>query len=283
MKDYYKILGVPKTASDDDVKKAYRKQAMKHHPDRGGDEKLFKELNEAYEILSNKEKRNLVDQGIDPLNPNQGGFHRHQGASPFEFHFHSGNMEDVFRNFGFGGFGGFGQQDNRPRNKTLHVEIKITLEEAYTGVDKNIQVRFGNRTKVVNVDIPAGIEHGSTIRYPGLGDDSIPGIPAGDLTISIFVQRNPNFAREGLNLLTDVTIDCFDAILGTSVQVTTLDNRVLDVTVPAGTQPGTTLGLKNEGMRDQYGNVGRLYLRINITIPVNLDSNKINLIKQVKN
>ncbi len=281
MKDYYKILGVPKTASDDEVKKAYRKQAMQHHPDRGGDEKTFKEVNEAYEILSNKDKRNLVDQGIDPLNPNQGNFHR-QGANPFEFHFHTGSMEDVFRNFGFGGFGNF-QQDNRPRNKSLHVELTITLEEAYTGIDKNIQVRYANKTKIVNVDIPAGIDHGSTIRYSGLGDDSIPGIPAGDLTVSVFVQRNPRFAREGPNLLTDVTIDCFDAILGTSVKVTTLDNRVLDVTIPPGTQPGTTLGLKNEGMRDQYGNIGRLYLRISVTVPVNLDSNKINLVKQLKN
>lgn len=281
MKDYYKILGVPKTASDDDIKKAYRKMAMKHHPDRGGDEKAFKEVNEANDILSNREKRNLVDQGIDPLNPNQGGFNRHQG-NPFEYNFNSGNMEDILRGFGFGGFG-FGQQhEQRPRNKSLHVELTITLEEAYTGVNKNIQIRFGAVNKVINVSVPAGIDNGANIRYAGLGDDSIKGIPAGDLTVTIYVQRHPKFAREGVNLLTDVTIDCFDAILGTSATITTLDDRVLDVSIPPGTQPNTTLGLKNEGMKDQYGNIGRLYLRVLVTVPQNLAHDKIELVKQLK-
>jgi curved DNA-binding protein len=285
MKDYYKILDVPKTASSDEIKKAYRKMAMKHHPDRGGDQVKFKEISEAYEVLSDNEKRQMVDQGFDPNNPNQG----FQGNPFQEFRggpgFHS--MEDIFNSFGFtfnfGGPGGFTRQ-NVQRNKSLNVNMTITLEEAYKGVTKDINLRYpSGKNKNISISIPRGMDNGMSIRYPGMGDDEIPGVPPGDLTISINVLQHPVFAREGLNLLTEVSIDCFDAILGTDAEITTLDGRTLQVVVPPGTQPSTTLGLKNEGMIDQAGNTGKLYIRVNVTIPRNLDSNKQQLIKQIKN
>lgn len=281
MKDYYGILGVPKTASAEDIKKAFRKAAMKHHPDRGGDPVKFKEISEANDILSDKEKRMMVDQGIDPLNPNQ----RSYRSSQFnEF----GNMNDIFNNFGFTfGFGpsGFTHRTNQPpRNKSLNVNMTLTLEEAYTGINKNITIKYpGGNDKVVGINIPPGVDNGMAIRYSGMGDDSIAGTPAGDLIIVVHVQNHSTFAREGLNLLTDISVDCFDAMIGSSVEIVTLDGRTLQVMIPPGTQPNTTLGLKNEGMRDQNGNVGKLYVRVSIALPKITDTNKIEIINKLKN
>ena len=280
MKDYYGILGVPKTASADDIKKAFRKAAMKHHPDRGGDQARFKEINEAYDILSDNEKRKLLDQGIDPNNPNQRSYRSHNFGG-FD------NMEDIFSNFGFNfGFGpnGFtGSRTQPQRNKSLNVNMTLSLEEAYTGVNKNISVKYpGGKEKTLGINIPPGVDNGMAIRYTGMGDDSITGLPAGDLTIVINVAGHPVFAREGLNLLADVTVDAFDSMIGSSVEIVTLDHRTLQVMIPAGTQPGTTLGLKNEGMKDQHGNVGKLYIRVNVSLPKITDPHKINLIQQLK-
>jgi curved DNA-binding protein len=274
MKDYYKILEIPKSASADDIKKAYRKAAMKHHPDRGGDEKIFKDIEEAYRILTDPEKKSMIDQGIDP-NANFGGRHH---AGGFQ------DMEDIFSSFGFNfGFGNRGFREPQ-RNKSLNINMSLTLEEAYTGVNKSLSINYpSGKEKVVNVNIPPGIDNGMAIRYAGMGDDTHNQYPPGDLNIIIKIQNHPRFAREGFNLLTDINIDCFDAILGTTTKVTTLDNRVLEVSIPSGTQPNTTLRIKNEGMKDSKGNVGYLYIRVGVAIPKIDDANKIHLIKQLKN
>lgn len=286
MKDYYGVLGVPKTATQDDIKKAFRKMAMKHHPDRGGDQTKFKEINEAHDILSDNEKRMMVDQGIDPLNPNQRqGQQFHGGGSPFEFHFGGHpHMDDILRGFGFN-FGGpqWGQQAQR-KNKSLNINLNISLEEAYTGTTKELELTYpGNNIKSIKIEIPKGVDNGVTIRYEGMGDRSNPNIPPGDLLVNINVMPHPAFVREGMNLLRDVMIDCFSAITGTSVAFVTLDGRRLEVTVPAGVQPGTTLGLKNEGMKDNKGNMGKLYVRVNIQVPTHLSTEVLELVEQIKN
>lgn len=292
MKDYYGILGVPKTATQDDIKKAFRKMAMKHHPDRGGDQAKFKELNEAHDVLSDQEKRMMVDQGIDPLNPQQRhhSHHFHQGGSPFEFHFGGGNphMDDILRGFGFNFGGGGWQQQHQyqqPRkNKSLNINLRISLEEAYTGVTKELELTYpGNSTKSIKLEIPKGVDNGVTIRYEGMGDKSVPNLPPGDLLVNISIMPHPIFAREGLNLLRDVMIDCFSAVTGTTSAFTTLDGRRLEVSIPPGIQPGTTLGLKNEGMQDTSGNVGKLYVRVNVQTPTNLSKEVMDLVEEIKN
>ena len=290
MKDYYGILGVAKTATQDEIKKAYRKMAMKHHPDRGGDAAKFKEINEANDILSDNEKRMMVDQGIDPLNPHQRHHHGHHfhGGGPFEFHFGGpGNphMEDILRGFGFNfGGGGWQQGHQAPRkNKSLNINLRISLEEAYTGVTKELELTYpGNNIKSIKLEIPKGVDNNVTIRYEGMGDMSNPNLPPGDLLVNISVVPHPIFAREGMNLLRDIMIDCFSAVTGTTSAFMTLDGRRLEVTIPAGVQPGTTLGLKNEGMRDQKGNVGKLYVRVNIQTPTNLSPEVMELVEQIK-
>jgi curved DNA-binding protein len=276
MKDYYKILGLSKSASSDEIKKAYRKAAMQHHPDRGGDEKIFKDIEEAYRVLTDPEKKSMIDQGVDPDQGNQ--FGRQSG--------NFNNMEDIFNAFGFNfGFGPRGFNTQQPaKNKSLNINMTLSLEEAYTGVNKSLSIAYpSGKEKVVNVNIPPGIDNGMAIRYANMGDDTITQLPPGDLNVVIRINNHPKFAREGFNLLTDVNIDCFDAILGTTIRLTTLDQRTLEVTIPPSTQPNTTLRIKNEGMKDSKGITGVLYVRVGISIPTITDSFKQQLVQQLKN
>jgi hypothetical protein len=144
--DYYATLGLQRNASDAEIKKAYRSMAMKYHPDRGGDEKKFKEISQAYEFLSDPQKKQIIDLGGDPnAQPGMGG-----GQGPFEFHFNTGNMNDIFGNFGFGGFG---RQPQR-RNRSLNINVEITLEDVLSGKDFTAEVSIPGKNKMINIQIP---------------------------------------------------------------------------------------------------------------------------------
>ena len=184
--NYYNTLGLKQNASDDEIKTAYRKMAMKHHPDRGGDEKKFKEIEEAYRTLSDPEKRRMIDMGVDPNSTvgQQGGFNQ----GPFEFHFGSENFQDIFNNFGFG----FNRQQRR--NKSLSVMVAINLEDVLTGKDINAEIGTPTgKKKLVNINIPPGVEDGQQIKYKGMGDHSMPDLPPGDLIVNIRVNAHPTF------------------------------------------------------------------------------------------
>ena len=273
--DYYATLGLKRGASDAEIKKAYRSLAMKHHPDRGGDEKKFKEVSQAYEFLNDPEKRRMIDAGIDPNNQ-QGGFHN-QG--PFEFHFNSGNFDDIFSNFGF-----FGQRPMR-RNKSLNINVEITLEDVLNGKEINAEVGIpgSKKGKIVNIVVPAGIEHGQQIRYQGMGDDSLSDMRPGDLIVNIFVRPHPKFKREGDSLIYEQIISVWDAILGTNVSIITLDNKTLDITIPPGMQPETVLSCRGEGLPNvRTKQRGNLLLKIKVNIPKNLHKDQLDLIKKAK-
>lgn len=270
--DYYSVLGVSKTASDDEIKKAYRKLAMQYHPDRGGDEKKFKEVSAAYEILSDPEKRRMVDQGVDPLNPNQGGF----GGN--DFHFRSGNFDDFFNNFGFG---------FRPRqrqNSSISITVTITLNEVLTGKELDAEIGMPSGKKLINISIPAGVEHGQQIRYPQMGDQSLNGLPAGDLIVNIRIASHPEFYRDHTNLICEKRISVWDALLGTKVLIKTLDNKQLDINIPPGTQPDTVMSCSGEGLPHmRSGKRGNLLIRIKVDIPKNLSKEQLNRIENIKN
>jgi curved DNA-binding protein len=280
--DYYSTLGLQSNASEDDIKKAYRKMAMKHHPDRGGDEKAFKQVSEAYEILSDPQKKQMVDMGVDPKSQ-QGGGGRHQ-QSPFEFHFNSGNFEDVFSNFGFGGPFGFGGRQPQ-RNKTININVDLSLEDVLKGKELDAELAVPNgRKKIININIPAGIESGQQIRYQGMGDNSIPGIPPGDLIVNIRVAPHPIFRREGDSLLVEKDISVWDAILGCNLDLQTLDNKNLSIAIPAGTQPETVLSCRNEGVPNMRNRQrGNLLIKIKVSVPRNLTENQITAIENLKN
>jgi curved DNA-binding protein len=273
--DYYSTLGLQRGASDADIKKAYRSMAMKHHPDRGGDEKKFKEISQAYDFLSDPEKRRMIDAGVDP-NQQGGGFNQ----GPFEFHFNTGNMEDIFGNFGFG-FGG------RPmrRNKTLSINVEIGLEDILAGKDINAEIGIpGGRKKIINIQVPPGIEHGQQIRYEGMGDNSIPDIRAGDLIVNVLVRNHAEFKREGTSLIVEKEVTVWDALLGTSINIETLDQKTLNINIPAGTQPDTVMSCRGEGlphMRTRQR--GNLLIKIKVMVPKQLTISQKQLIEQIRN
>lgn len=275
--NYYSTLGLNQNASQDEIKAAYRKMAMKHHPDRGGDEKKFKEIEEAYRTLSDPQKKQMFDMGVDPNGPQgQGGFGFHQG--PFEFHFGSNNWNDIFG-------GGFGFPNRQPRNKTINIVVELSIEEVLTGkiLDAEISIPNGKK-KIINVNIPAGIDDGQQIRYQGLGDNSIPGIPAGDLIVNIRVVNRTEFRRDGDSLLIERHISIWDAILGCTIDIVTIDGKNLQIAVPPGTQSETILSCKNEGLPNMKTRQrGNLLLRIRIHIPRNLTSEQKQKIEKLKN
>ena len=273
--DYYSTLGVNKGATAEEVKKAYRGLAMKHHPDRGGDSAEFQKIQEAYDTLGNDQKRQEYD------------FSQQHGGGQ-QFHFHSGNnpFGDVFGNmFGGGGFGGpFGFRQQRPQNPTVAITIEITLEEAFAGktLDAEIQLS-GGKKKLINVEIPAGVDNNSQIRYQGMGEDSMAGVPPGDLIINIRVRQHQLFKRENNNLIFEKSLDVWDAMLGTDITFQTLDGRQLSVHVPAGSQPETMMMCKNEGMRDIHsGQRGNLYVKLKIQVPKNLTDTQKQKIVELK-
>ena len=272
MADHYKTLGVDRNATQDDIKKAYRKLAAKHHPDRGGDTATFQEISVAYDTLSNPEKREQYD------NPAPQGFHQH-GGMPEGF-------EELFRNFG-GPFGDiFGRRPQAARNRTLNVQTNITLEDAFYGKTLTSTLRLpSGRDQTIEIKIPAGIRDGTTLRLAGVGDDSVSNIPRGDIHLTVNILPHPIFKRENDDLIFDVDITCFDAILGKTIRFDTIEGKTFDTSIPPGIQPGQQMNINGYGMPNMSNTVmrGRLLININITIPTTLtDSQKIELKKIIQ-
>jgi DnaJ-class molecular chaperone len=204
-----------------------------------------------------------------------GGFNQ----GPFEFHFNTGNINDMFGNFGFGGFG---RQPQR-RNQSLSVNVEISLEDVLHGKDLNAEVSIPGRAKMINIQIPPGIEHGQQIRYEGMGDHSITNLKPGDLLVNVFVKEHGVFKREHTSLIIEKTLDVWDAVLGTDLEILTLDKKTLTITVPPGTQPDTVLSCRGEGLPNMRTRQrGNLLIKIKVVVPRLLNSDQIALIKTIK-
>lgn len=274
--DYYNILGIDRNASEADIKQAYRKLAMRHHPDRGGDQEKFKQIQEAYATLSDPDKRQQYD------NPQpQGGFHFGAGFPP--------GFEEIFNQFGFGGGGGgpFGFRQSPPQhNRTLNIQTAITLEEAFAGKDMIANLRLpSGRDQMIEVKIPAGIADGNVLRLARLGDDTNQSLPRGDLHLNVHVQQHHKFNRQGDDLVMSLEVDCIDAMLGKSITIDTIDGKTLQVNVQAGIQHGQLLSLPGHGMPKVSDSRfrGRLLLNIQIIIPKFLTDQQKDLLRQIQN
>ncbi len=350
-RDYYEVLGVQKGASDDEIKKAYRRVAKKYHPDlHPGDkeaEAKFKEAGEAYEVLSNKEKRQRYDQyghaGVDP-NFGAGGFGGgFSGSADFS------DLGDIFGSFFGGGFGGGGRRaKNGPRRGSdIEESVLISFEEAAFGVKKNLKIYkiencdecggkgckseadritcptckgsgeiknvtnsiFGQMVNVttcnhcggtgqiiknpcpkcrgkgkikhartVDVDIPAGIDSGETVRYRGLGNVGSKGGPSGDLLVTVQIKRHSVFTRRGYDVYCNVPITFVQAALGADVDVPVLDESAkgrlgkISYKIPEGTQPGTEFRLKGKGIPSVRSSVrGDMIIHVTVEVPKNLN------------
>ena len=295
-KDYYKILGVSRKASADEIKGAYRKLAMQYHPDRNPGnkqaEERFKEMNEAYQVLSDPQKRARYDQlgesysqwqqNGTPGNFNWGQWTAQPGAQEVNFDdlFGDGTFSDFFRSI-FGGMGAGQAVRGRSSRAAPAVQrpVSISLKEAYSGTTRTLQT--GNRR--VEVKLPAGARRGTKIRVPAAGPAGADGRPT-DLYLVLDVAEDPAFERDGNDLHTLVTIDVFMAILGGEVEVNTLAGKVL-LTIPPGTQPDQVFRVAGRGMPvlKDPGMKGDLYVLVKVQIPKGLSAKQKGLLEQVSN
>jgi DnaJ-class molecular chaperone len=313
-KDYYKVLGVAKNASADDIKKAFRKLARKYHPDvNPGDkrsEEKFKEVNEAYEVLSDAEKRRKYDT-LGPNWQDQFGFSSPAGrrssnfrSSPFNYDSSSGSgFSDFFETL-------FGRPANPSRRTGEDIEqrVEVTLQEAYTGGMRTFNIQStetcpicrGTRvvagksclncsglgmlahSKRIQVKIPPGVDNGSKIRVAGEGQPGSSGGPRGDLYLVIGLKPDQLYERKGDDLYADIDVDLVTAVLGGEVPVPTPDGRKLVLTIPPETQNGRSFRLANRGMpRLRSEGNGNLFARVKVVLPMGLNDDERSLFEQL--
>jgi DnaJ-class molecular chaperone len=267
--DYYSILGVSKNASDQEIRKAYKKMSMQHHPDRGGNEEEFKKVNEAYSTLKDPQKRAAYD---NPQPTGQQGWNRYDYS---EF-----NASDFANIFGQG----FARQQRTRKNRDIKISAEITLYDVLMGKDLVARYRLhSGRTQDANINIPKGVDQGQSIRFPGLGDDTYKQIQRGDLIVNIRVKHDKEWKRSGIDLHKNIDISVFDAIMGTKEIITTLDGRRLELKIPKGTQPGATFSINGHGLpilnNHHRGNV---FVHVNMHIPRNLNEEELQKIQEIK-
>ncbi|MEK7602276.1 MAG: J domain-containing protein [Patescibacteria group bacterium] len=351
-KNYYEVLGVDKKATQDDIKKAFRKLAQKHHPDKGGDEAIFKEITEAYATLADEKRRREYDSYGQTFR-GQGG----AGFDPSQFSgFGNGGVEfdlnDLFQGFGDifgGGMGGGGGRGRIKRGRDISVDIEVTFKESILGGKRQVLISKVDKCEVcegsgakpgseletcktcngagrlhetrdsvlgafstvrtcstcegsgkvpkekctncsghgilkreaeLNIDIPRGIDGGEMIRMPGMGE-AVKGGVSGDLYVKVHVKPHATFRKDGANLLMELPVKLTDALLGTSVSVTTIDEKVLDVKVPAMTKTEETLRIRGKGVAYDNG-TGDLLIRVTAILPKKLSGKAKKAIEDLK-
>lgn len=247
MTDHYATLGVARTATQDEIKRAFRKLASQHHPDKGGDTAKFQAIQAAYDVLGDDAKRATYD------NP-QPQFGNFAGGQAF-------NIHDIFGQM-------FGQQSPFGRAQQRHGHVRmslwINLADVATGGVRTVTIGTQVGAQTVEINIPRGISDGDNVQYEGLG-------PGGaDLVVQFRIQNDANWERQGINLITNRKISVFDLILGCSITVKDILGAELMMSVPAGTQPGTLLRLRHRGLPDRRGNQGDAFVRVSTELPVNI-------------
>jgi curved DNA-binding protein len=287
--DYYNILGIPKTAGENDIKSAYRKLARKYHPDLNPNnkeaEKKFKEVNEANEVLSDPEKRKKYDKyGKDwkhaehfekaEQQQNQSGdYSNQQGTGDF-----AGDFSDFFESL-FGSSAGGRSSQAKFRGRDVNAELHLTLKDAFKTQQQTLTVNGKN----IRLTFPAGIENGQVIKVTGHGSPGINGGPAGDLYITFIIEKDTRFKREGNNLYTTVQLDLYTALLGGEIMAETFDGKV-KLKVAPGTQAGTKVKLKGKGfpVYKKENGFGDLYISYQIQLPVNLSEKETALFRELQ-
>lgn len=298
-KDYYKVLGVAKNATEAEIKKAYRKLAVKYHPDKNQGNKeaeaKFKEVAEAYEVLKDPDKREKYDEMgsnwkyYQQQGASGGGSQQYRSGAPggggfqFEgdlndlFGASGGNFSDFFQSF----FGGRGQGSAAyaMKGQDYRAEANITLEEAYHGTNRLFELN-GQKLRI---KIKPGIADGQLLKIKGKGAPGMQGGPAGDLLINVSVEKHPLYTRKGNDLYKDVAVDLYTAVLGGKINVDTIKGKV-KVSIPQSTESGKLLRIKDRGMPhyNEPGKFGDLYIKLDIKMPQNLSPEETALFRKLE-
>jgi curved DNA-binding protein len=277
---HYETLGVGEGATPDEIKRAYRKLASQHHPDKGGDTQKFQEIQTAYDTLADADRRRQYD--FERKNPGHGPgvqFHWQGGGMP-------GGMEDLFRQFGFPGgdpFAQFRQQQQPRRNKDLQVHLEVPLASTFQEQHKTLSVQTTNgHRETVEVHIPRGVNNGTQIKYSGLGDNLFETLSRGDLFVQVSVIVPNDFQTNGLDLHTKISVNCLHAITGTKVNLINVDGTQFELTVPPGAQPNTKFRISQQGLYQLNSHLrGDLYAELVITVPRDLAEWQLDLVRQI--
>lgn len=279
---HYATLGVADVATPEEIKSAYRKLAKQHHPDLGGDVAKFQQISEAYETLADVDKRAHYDHQL--RNP-QPQFHQH---APGGFHFthNFGGDPEVFNHineqfsqmFGFN----FGQAQQAPRNRNIRLQLNVDFLQTLESFQQTLEYNLTNGKETITLDLPAGIADNTILQMSGRGDNANAAVPRGNLEVVIKVTTNPKYVRIDEHILTELTIDCFQAILGHEIEIETPRGKKINLMIPAGIQSGTQLGITDEGFRRQNKTLGKFIVRVNVRIPNTLTNEQIELVKQIQ-
>jgi|688.fasta_scaffold382293_2 molecular chaperone DnaJ len=264
--DHYQTLGVSRNATPDEIKKAYRKLASQHHPDKGGDKTRFQEIQSAYDTLGDPQKKQQYD------NPNPFG-NGQEMPGGFQFNFTGDNFNDIFAQM-FGGRPNPFHNPN-PGRQLYRTKVTVSLEDAYNGANHTLKMHTHEGLKVISIDVPKGVNTGSQLRYENV-------LVSGSLVVEFVVMPHLKFDRKGNDLYSNQSISVLDLIVGTKIQFTTLSGKVLDVTVRPNTQPYMQLRIPKEGMPIGDGGYGDQILLLKPFIPDNISTDIIDSINRFK-
>lgn len=262
MTTHYETLGIAKNATPDEIKRAYRKLASQHHPDKGGDTAKFQSIQTAYDTLSNPQKRAEYDNPRPQGHPH--GF-QFRSDGPFDF-------ETIFNMFGTR-FQPPGQQQ---RHQQARMELWVTLMDVALGGRRTVSVGTSQGVNAVEIEIPLGIEDGSTVQYPRIGPNGM------DVLITYRIHPHPSWQRQGLDLFCEYTVSFWDLILGGDIRIKDIVGNELLVTVQPNTQPGTQLRVRGRGLRAKTGLTGNLFIKIQGKLPDSISPELMDMIKQTR-
>jgi DnaJ-class molecular chaperone len=269
--NHYETLGVSETATQDEIKKAYRKLATKHHPDKGGDTATFQKIAQAYDTIGDESKRAQYDAQRSVRG----------GGGEFDPFAHAASMgqgwQDVSAMFGHGTpfeqfFRGARPQAQRRKNRDLNIRCKVTFKQSFTGTELEASYMLpSGKKEAVIIRVPEGIVSGQVIRYQGMGDNSDPDLPRGDLNASILIEASKDFDRRGDDLVAFVTINPIEAMAGCTKTINHLNGNTIRFNIRPGMQHGTELASQGMGFKNLQGKTGNLIIVVGIEIPVLTD------------